>query len=52
MKKGVLIGIIAAVAITGGIFTVRSCKFIDTGKVGIVYNLQRQEFRKKHFLLD
>ena len=38
MKKGVLIGIIAAVAITGGIFTVRSCKFIDTGKVGIVYN--------------
>ncbi len=38
MKKGVLIGIIAAVAITGGIFTVRSSKFIDTGKVGIVYN--------------
>ena len=51
MKKGVLIGIIAAVAITGGIFTVRSCKFIDTEKLEL-YTTTKTEFRKKHFLLD
>lgn len=32
------IGVIAAVAVVGGIFTVKSCKLIDTGKVGIVYS--------------
>lgn len=37
MKKG-FIGLIAVVAIVGGAFTVKSLKFIDTGKVGIVYN--------------
>lgn len=38
MKKGLIIGWIAIVAIVGGAFTIKSCKFIDTGKVGIVYN--------------
>lgn len=38
MKKGLFIGIIAVVAVVGGIFTIKSCKLIDTGKVGIVYS--------------
>lgn len=38
MKKGLMIGTVVVVAILGGIFTVKSLKFIGTGKVGIVYN--------------
>ena len=38
MKSKVIIGIIAAVAVAGGAFTVSQVKFIGTGKVGIVYN--------------
>lgn len=38
MKKGLFIGIIAVVAVVGGIFTIKSCELIDTGKVGIVYS--------------
>lgn len=37
MKKG-LVGLIVVVAIVGGIFGVKSCKLIGTGKTGIVYN--------------
>ena len=37
MKKG-LLPIILVVAIVGGVFTVKSCKLIGTGKTGIVYN--------------
>ena len=37
MKKG-LLPIILVVAIVGGVFTVKSCKLIGTGKAGIVYN--------------
>ena len=36
--KRALIPVIVAVALVGGIFTVKSCKFIGTGKTGIVYN--------------
>ena len=38
MKSKIIIGIIAAVAVAGGAFTVSQVKFIGTGKVGIVYN--------------
>ena len=37
MKKG-LVGLIVVVAIVGGVFGVKSCKLIGTGKTGIVYN--------------
>lgn len=37
-KKGLFIGIVATVAVVGGLFTIKSCKPIDTGKVGIVYS--------------
>lgn len=37
-KKGLFIGIVATVAVVGGLFTIKSCKLIDTGKVGIVYS--------------
>lgn len=36
MKK-VIVGIVIAAAVVGGAFTVKSCKLIGTGKVGIVY---------------
>lgn len=36
-KKG-LVGLIVVVAIVGGVFGVKSCKLIGTGKTGIVYN--------------
>lgn len=37
MKRG-LLPIILVVAIVGGVFTVKSCTLIGTGKTGIVYN--------------
>lgn len=36
MKKAI-VGIVIAAAVVGGAFTVKSCKLIGTGKVGIVY---------------
>ena len=45
MKKG-LVGLILVVAIVGGVFGVKSCKLIGTGKTGIVYNYK---YRKKHY---
>lgn len=36
MKKAT-VGIVIAAAVVGGAFTVKSCKLIGTGKVGIVY---------------
>ncbi len=36
MKKAI-VGIVIAAAVIGGAFTVKSCKLIGTGKVGIVY---------------
>lgn len=36
MKK-VIVGLVVAAAVIGGAFTVKSCKLIGTGKVGIVY---------------
>lgn len=38
MKSKIIIGIVAAVAILGGGYTVSRMNFIGTGKVGIVYN--------------
>ena len=38
MKSKVIIGIVAAVAVLGGGYTVSRMDFIGTGKVGIVYN--------------
>lgn len=38
MKSKVIIGIVAAVAVFGGGYTVSRMDFIGTGKVGIVYN--------------
>lgn len=35
--KRAIVGIIIAAAVVGGAFTVKSCKLIGTGKVGIVY---------------
>ena len=46
MKKG-LIKLIVVVAIVGGVFGVKSCELIGTGKTGIVYNYK--EYRKKHY---
>lgn len=40
MKKGAVIGIVVAVAVVGGLFTVKSLKKIDTGKVGVVYSMK------------
>lgn len=36
MKKAI-VGLVVAAAVIGGAFTVKSCKLIGTGKVGIVY---------------
>ena len=38
MKSKIIIGIVAAVAVLGGGYTVSRMDFIGTGKVGIVYN--------------
>lgn len=41
MKSKIIIGIVAAVAVLGGGYTVSRMDFIGTGKVGIVYNYER-----------
>lgn len=41
MKSKIIIGIVAAVAVLGGGYTVSRMDFIGTGKVGIVYNYNR-----------
>ena len=46
-KKG-LVGLIVVVAIVGGVFGVKSCKLIGTGKTGIVYNY-KDGVQKKHY---
>lgn len=38
MKSKIIIGIVAAVAVLGGGYTVSRMDLIGTGKVGIVYN--------------
>ena len=37
-KSGVVIGIVGAVALAGGIYTVKSIEAIPTGKVGVQYS--------------
>lgn len=38
-KKGLLVGVVA-VALVGGVFTVKSLEKIDTGKVGVQYSMK------------
>ena len=38
MKKRMMAAIVILIAIVGGIFTVKSCKLISTGKVGVQYS--------------
>ena len=38
-KSGVVIGIVGAVALAGGIYTVKSIEVIPTGKVGVQYSI-------------
>ncbi len=39
-KKGLVIGLVAVVAVVGGGFTVKSLEKVDTGKVGVVYSMK------------
>lgn len=39
-KKGLVIGLVAVVAVVGGLFTIKSLEKIDTGKVGVVYSMK------------
>lgn len=39
-KKGLVVGIVVAAAVVGGVFTIKSFKKIDTGKVGVVYSMK------------
>ncbi len=38
MKKGRIVALIILIAVIGGLFTVKSCQLIGTGKVGVQYS--------------
>lgn len=40
MKSKIIIGIIIAVAVIGGIYTVNSLKKVDQGEVGVIYSMK------------
>ena len=39
-KEGLVVGIVLAAAVVGGLFTIKSFEKIDTGKVGVVYSMK------------
>lgn len=38
MKKKTMIALVVLIALIGAVFTVKSCKLIGTGKVGVQYS--------------
>ncbi len=38
-KKGLVVGIVVAAAVVGGVFTIKSVERIGTGKLGVQYSV-------------